>query len=63
MIRLGKRTFAITFVLLAAIAWTGLTTAAVMTTPKNQESADTRRRRPPKLPKPPRNSCYDDARA
>src|SRR5579863_5743900 len=40
MIRLGKRTFAITFVLLAAIAWTGLTTAAVMTTPKNQESAD-----------------------
>jgi ubiquinol-cytochrome c reductase cytochrome b subunit len=40
MIRLGKRTFAITFALLAAIAWTGLTTAAVMTTPKNQESAD-----------------------
>jgi ubiquinol-cytochrome c reductase cytochrome b subunit len=40
MIRLGKRTFAITFVLLAAIAWTGLTTAAVVTTPKNQESAD-----------------------
>ena len=30
MIRLGKRTFAITFALLAAIAWTGLTTAAVM---------------------------------
>ncbi len=26
--------------LLAAIAWTGLTTAAVVTTPKNQESAD-----------------------
>ena len=25
---------------LAAIAWTGLTTAAVVTTPKNQESAD-----------------------
>jgi ubiquinol-cytochrome c reductase cytochrome b subunit len=40
MIRLGKRTFAISFVLLAAIAWTGLTTAAVVTTPKNQESAD-----------------------
>jgi ubiquinol-cytochrome c reductase cytochrome b subunit len=41
MIRLGKRTFAITFVVLAAIAWTGLTTAAVVTTPKNQESAET----------------------
>jgi ubiquinol-cytochrome c reductase cytochrome b subunit len=40
MIRLGKRTFAISFVILAAIAWTGLTTAAVVTTPKNQESAD-----------------------
>ncbi len=40
MIRLGKRTFAITFVILAAIAWTGLTTAAVVTTPKNQESAE-----------------------
>jgi quinol-cytochrome oxidoreductase complex cytochrome b subunit/cytochrome c551/c552 len=40
MIRLGKRTFAITLVVLAAIAWTGLTTAAVVTTPKNQESAD-----------------------
>jgi ubiquinol-cytochrome c reductase cytochrome b subunit len=40
MVRLGKRTFAITLVLLAAIAWTGLTTAAVVTTPKNQESAD-----------------------
>src|SRR5271170_6140083 len=40
MIRLGKRTFAITFVVLAAIAWTGLTTAAVVTTPKNQESAE-----------------------
>jgi ubiquinol-cytochrome c reductase cytochrome b subunit len=40
MIRLGKRTFAITFVVLAAIAWTGLTTAAVVSTPKNQESAD-----------------------
>src|ERR1700689_1035825 len=40
MIRLGKRTFAISLVVLAAIAWTGLTTAAVVTTPKNQESAD-----------------------
>jgi cbb3-type cytochrome oxidase cytochrome c subunit len=40
MRRLGKRTFAISFVLLAAIAWTGLTTAAVVTTPKNQESAE-----------------------
>jgi ubiquinol-cytochrome c reductase cytochrome b subunit len=39
-IRIGKRTFAIAFVLLAAIAWTGLTTAAVVTTPKNQESAE-----------------------
>ncbi len=40
MVRLGKRTFAITFVLLAALAWTGLTTAAIATTPKNTESAD-----------------------
>lgn len=40
MIRLGKRTFAITFAVLAALAWTGLTTAAVVTTPPNQESAD-----------------------
>src|ERR1700723_1852877 len=40
MVRLGKRTFAILFVILAAITWTGLTTAAVVTTPKNQESAD-----------------------
>jgi ubiquinol-cytochrome c reductase cytochrome b subunit len=40
MIRLGKRTFAISLVVLAAIAWTGLTTAAVVTTPKNQESAE-----------------------
>src|ERR1700678_1069508 len=41
MLRLGKRTFAISVVLLAAIAWTGLTTAAVVTPPKNTESADT----------------------
>jgi quinol-cytochrome oxidoreductase complex cytochrome b subunit/cytochrome c2 len=40
MVRLGKRTFAISFALLAAIAWTGLTTAAVVTTPPNQESAE-----------------------
>jgi len=40
MVRLGKRTFAIAFVVLAAVAWTGLTTAAVVTTPKNQESAE-----------------------
>jgi ubiquinol-cytochrome c reductase cytochrome b subunit len=40
MVRLGKRTFAFTFVILAAIAWTGLTTAAVATTPKNQESVE-----------------------
>ncbi|HTW67397.1 MAG TPA: cytochrome b N-terminal domain-containing protein [Bryobacteraceae bacterium] len=39
-LRVGKRTFAISFVILAAIAWTGLTTAAVVTTPKNTESAD-----------------------
>jgi ubiquinol-cytochrome c reductase cytochrome b subunit len=38
MIRLGKRTFAISFVILAALAWTGLTAAAVVATPKNQES-------------------------
>ncbi len=47
MIRLGKRTFAITFVILAAIAWTGLTTAAVITTPKNQESAEDTGPQPP----------------
>ena len=39
-VRLGKRTFAITLVVLAVIAWTGLTTAAVVTTPKNAESAE-----------------------
>ena len=37
-VRLAKRTFAISFVVLAAIAWTGLTTAAAITTPKNQET-------------------------
>jgi ubiquinol-cytochrome c reductase cytochrome b subunit len=37
MIRLGKRTFAFTFALLGILAWTGLTTAAVVTTPPNPE--------------------------
>ena len=37
MVRLGKRTFAFTAVILVALAWTGLTTAAVMTTPPNPE--------------------------
>lgn len=37
MVRLGKRTFAFGVAALAAIAWTGLTTAAVMTTPPNPE--------------------------
>jgi len=40
MVRLGKRTFAFSFVVLAVLAWTGLTTAAVVTTPKNQESVE-----------------------
>jgi ubiquinol-cytochrome c reductase cytochrome b subunit len=40
MLRLGKRTFAITFVILGVLAWSGLTTAAVVTTPKNQEAAE-----------------------
>ncbi len=37
MVRLGKRTFAFAAAFLAAVAWTGLTTAAVMTTPPNPE--------------------------
>ncbi|HYL38472.1 MAG TPA: cytochrome b N-terminal domain-containing protein [Bryobacteraceae bacterium] len=37
MVRLGKRGFAMAAVALAAIAWTGLTTAAVVTTPPNPE--------------------------
>jgi quinol-cytochrome oxidoreductase complex cytochrome b subunit/cytochrome c551/c552 len=37
MVRLGKRTLAFGVVILAALAWTGLTTAAVMTTPPNPE--------------------------
>ncbi len=36
MVKLRQRTVAIGVVLLGAIAWTGLTTAAVMTTPKQQ---------------------------
>jgi quinol-cytochrome oxidoreductase complex cytochrome b subunit len=40
MVRLGKRTFAFAFVILGAIAWTGLTTAAIVTTPKNPEIAE-----------------------
>jgi len=40
MLRLGKRTFAISFAVLAAIAWTGLTTAAVMTTPSSEEEVE-----------------------
>ena len=40
MVRLAKRTFAFGFVGLAAIAWTGLTVAAVVTTPKQTESAE-----------------------
>jgi ubiquinol-cytochrome c reductase cytochrome b subunit len=35
MIRVGKRIFAISFATLAAVAWGGLTMAAVLTTPKN----------------------------
>jgi ubiquinol-cytochrome c reductase cytochrome b subunit len=37
MVRLGKRGFAMAAVFLAAIAWSGLTTAAVVTTPPNPE--------------------------
>ncbi len=37
MVRLGKRGFAFAIAALAALAWTGLTTAAVMTTPPNPE--------------------------
>src|ERR1051326_8277134 len=39
-VRLAKRTFAFAFVFLGLIAWSGLTTAAVVTTPKSTESAD-----------------------
>ena len=37
MVRLGKRTFAFGIAVLGILAWTGLTTAAVMTTPPNPE--------------------------
>ena len=37
LVRLGKRTVAFSVAILAALAWTGLTTAAVMTTPPNPE--------------------------
>ncbi len=40
MVRLGKRTFAFLFAFIAAIAWTGLTTAAIVTTPKNAEDTE-----------------------
>ena len=40
VVRLGKRTFAIMFAALAAIAWTGLTTAAILTTPPNNEAEE-----------------------
>jgi ubiquinol-cytochrome c reductase cytochrome b subunit len=41
MVRLGKRTFAFLFAGLAIVAWTGLTTAAIMSTPKNLEADET----------------------
>ncbi|HEV2689678.1 MAG TPA: cytochrome b N-terminal domain-containing protein [Bryobacteraceae bacterium] len=40
MVRLGKRTFAFVFAALAAIAWTGLTTAAILTTPATTEAEE-----------------------
>ncbi len=43
MVRLGKRTFAFTFALLGILAWTGLTTAAVLTTPPNPEENEAAR--------------------
>ncbi len=39
MVRVRQRTVAIGVVVLAAIAWTGLTTAAIVTTPKNPQTA------------------------
>jgi ubiquinol-cytochrome c reductase cytochrome b subunit len=41
LVRLGKRTFAFTFAALALLAWTGLTTAAIVTTPKTTEADET----------------------
>jgi ubiquinol-cytochrome c reductase cytochrome b subunit len=40
MIRLGKRTFAFAFVLLAAVGWGGLTMGAIATTPKSAEAEE-----------------------
>ncbi len=37
VVRLGKRTFAFSVAFLAALAWTGLTTAAIRSTPPNPE--------------------------
>jgi ubiquinol-cytochrome c reductase cytochrome b subunit len=39
LVRLGKRVFAFSFAILAAIAWTGLTAAAILTTPANRQTA------------------------
>ena len=40
MLRLARRTFAFAVVFLAALAWTGLTVAAVVTTPKQPETVE-----------------------
>jgi ubiquinol-cytochrome c reductase cytochrome b subunit len=39
MVKVTRRTVAITFVVLAALGWTGLTTAAIVTTPHADEAA------------------------
>ena len=39
LVRLGKRVYAFSFAALAAIAWSGLTAAAVLTTPANRQTA------------------------
>src|ERR1700723_2280949 len=41
LVRLGKSTLAFAFAALALIAWTGLTTAAIATTPKTTEADET----------------------
>ena len=41
LVRLGKRTFAFAFAALAAIAWTGLTMAAIASTPNTAEADET----------------------
>jgi quinol-cytochrome oxidoreductase complex cytochrome b subunit/cytochrome c551/c552 len=38
LVRLGKRVFAISFASLGLLGWAGLTTAAILTTPKNPQS-------------------------